>query len=453
MSPYLDPSSYRKLPVIIIGTGPIGLAAAAHLAHRNESLIVLEKSDSAGSSQRDWGHVRLFTPWKYNIDPVARMLLETTPWAHPDDDIYPTGYELRDSYLLPLARHPGIEPHIRYDHRVTGIARYGVGITEDRRMAAPFEVRCEVNGRSETILGRAVIDASGTWGQPNSLLANGLPLPNAETLAPHIITGVPNVLVDQRQRYAGKRTLVVGGGHSAMNVVRDLVTLADAEPGTEVLWAIRRDQQNDDCGDDDSFLNERTLLRRDTRELVDTGRVQLHTGVRITDIALEDDGVRIESPGHEMPVVDQIVACTGFRPDLSIERELRTEVFSIFECIYNLAELIDPDRNACGTVPPHGVDRLRQPEPGFFVLGSKSYGRCGTFLMYTGYEQVRSVVAELCGDESANETVLQLPDRGLCSACDAWMEEYGSSCACGETGENCCDDDTEEVSDREVVHV
>lgn len=237
-----------------------------------------------------------------------------------------------------------------------------------------------------------------------------------------------------------------------MNVVRDLVTLADTEPGTEVLWAIRRDQQHDDCGEDDSFLNERTLLRRDTRELVSTGKVQLFPGVRVVDVTRKSDVLQVESPGQSLPAIDRIITCTGFRPDLSIERELRTEIFSVFECVYNIAELIDPDRNACGTVPPHGVDRLRQPEPDFFILGSKSYGRCGTFLMYTGYEQVRSVVAELCGDESANETVLRLPDHGLCSACDAWMEEYGTGCTCGDDREDCCDEATGDMSDRAVAH-
>ncbi|MCA9834575.1 MAG: FAD-dependent oxidoreductase [Thermomicrobiales bacterium] len=451
MSVYLSTEAYNELPVIIIGAGPIGLAAAAHLAFRYEPFILFDQADTVGSSQCAWGHVKLFTPWQYNIDPVARKLLEITKWAPPSDDDYPTGSELRDRYLVPLANLPEIQPNIRLVHRVTGIARQSIGITEDRRSTAPFEVVCDVNGESQRFYGRAVIDASGTWGHPNSILANGLPLRDTAELATCIEYGIPDVLGVQHATYAGKRTLVVGSGHSAMNVVRDLVALAEAEPDTQVYWAIRRDEQSDACGDD-SFLNERTLLRRDTRELVRSGKVQLLTGVRITDVALTDEGLRIESATGELPVVDRIVACTGFQPDLTIERELRTEIFSIFECVYNIAELIDPDRNACGTVPPHGVDRLRQPEPDFFILGSKSYGRCGTFLLYTGYEQVRSVVAELCDDESANEIVLQLPERGLCSACDAWLEEHGSGCACGESGEDCCDEAVDAREDAEVAH-
>ncbi|HWV22775.1 MAG TPA: FAD-dependent oxidoreductase, partial [Thermomicrobiales bacterium] len=130
MSPETD--STRIEPVVIIGAGPIGLAAAAHLAQRGEPFVVLEAEDDAAASVRVWSHIRLFTPWRYNIDEAAATLLEETGWVLPiPADACPTGAELVDGYLDPLARHPRIAPFLHLQHRVRAIARDERGKLED----------------------------------------------------------------------------------------------------------------------------------------------------------------------------------------------------------------------------------------------------------------------------------------------------------------------------------
>ena len=80
-----------------------------------------------------------------------------------------------------------------------------------------------------------------------------------------------------------------------------------------------------------------------------------------------------------------------------------------------LAPLIDPNLHSCGTVRPHGEAELRQPEKDFYIVGMKSYGRAPTFLLATGYEQARSVVAALAGDwQAARDVRLNLPETGVC---------------------------------------
>jgi hypothetical protein len=225
-------------PIAVIGAGPVGLAAAAHLARRGLPFLVLEAGPAAGHSVRQWGHVRLFSPWRYCLDGEARSLLLNTGWPAPDDDGLPSGDELVDAYLAPLASHPAIAPYLRLNARVTAIARrfadkaYSAG-----RERSPFELRLE-SGTS--LLARAVIDASGTWRTPNPLGVNGLPVHGEDECVEHIAYGIPDVLGADRDRYQGKRVLVVGSGHSAINVVLDLLALREEHPATSVLWSLRR---------------------------------------------------------------------------------------------------------------------------------------------------------------------------------------------------------------------
>jgi cation diffusion facilitator CzcD-associated flavoprotein CzcO len=233
--------SPEKLPVAVIGAGPIGLAAAAHLLARGETPVVLEAGEAAGASIRQWSHVRLFSPWKYLVDPTVRELLEEGGWTAPDADALPTGGELVAGLIDPLAAHPAIAPHIRFGRRVTAVTRLGTDrVKSAGRESAPFEIVARTAGGSEErILARAVIDASGTWTQPNPLGAGGVPAAGEEGSA-RIRYGIPDVLGAERDRYAGRSVLVAGSGHSAFNAVLDLATLARQEPGTEVTWAVRR---------------------------------------------------------------------------------------------------------------------------------------------------------------------------------------------------------------------
>ena len=145
-------------------------------------------------------------------------------------------------------------------------------------------------------------------------------------------------------------------------------------------------------------------------------------------------------------VVDELIVATGFRPDLDFVRELRIRLDPAIECPVALAPLIDPNEHSCGTVRPHGARELAQPEAGFYFAGIKSYGRAPTFLMLTGYEQVRSIAAEIAGDhEAAAKVELMLPETGVCSgpgpAGDLTEAEAAASCCGGpppEPASGCC---------------
>jgi hypothetical protein len=169
-------------------------------------------------------------------------------------------------------------------------------------------------------------------------------------------------------------------------------------------------------GETDDQLEERGRLGQRMHELVETGRVQMVTNFKIARLTSTADGIVVSDGAASLAPVDEIIATTGFRPDLSMLHELRLGLDSAVEAPTALAPLIDPNIHSCGSVPPHGVDELSHPEPGFYIVGMKSYGRAPTFLLLTGYEQVRSVVAAMVGDwESARDVQLVLPETGVCS--------------------------------------
>ena len=403
------------LPIAVIGAGPVGLAAAAHLAERGLPFVVLEAGDRPGSSVREWGHVRLFSPWRYDIDPAAAKLLADAGWNRPDDDRLPTGAELADEYLRPLAELPNLKPFIRYAARVAAITRDGLDrLRTAGRAEAPFLIRL---ASGEDLRARAVIDASGTWDTPNVLGASGIPAHGEAGVSAYVSSALPDVLGRDRDQFAGRRVLVVGAGHSAANTLLSLAEL----PGTSVTWAIRSGSPFRTYGGEaDDALPARGALGSRLREHVESGAITLLTGFgiqRLTEVEHGvEDGVEV-SDGTRRVVVDRIVSATGFRPDHTIVSELRLDLDPILGATRALAPLIDPNEHSCGTVPPHGVDELTQPEPGYFAIGVKSYGRAPTFLLATGYEQARSVVAALDGDwAAARDVQLDLPETGVCNS-------------------------------------
>jgi NADPH-dependent 2,4-dienoyl-CoA reductase/sulfur reductase-like enzyme len=423
----------ENLPVVVIGAGPVGLAAAAHLAERGVAFTVLESGTEAGAAVREWGHVRVFSPWRYNIDSAARRLLQGAGWSAPDEEELPTGHELVDGYLAPLAKHPAIAPHLRYGHQVTAIIRRGFDrVRTVGREAAPFVLRVETGEGEARLLARAVIDASGTWRSPNVLGGDGLAASGEQRVRQSgvIASALPDVLGAERAAFAGRRVLVAGAGHSATNTLLFLAQLAEQEPGTEVAWAIRGQVgERVFGGGEDDELPARGALGSRLRELVDSGRVQLLTGFSIDAVHTEPDGVRVAAIDGRTVVVDRIVAATGFRPDHSIAAELRADWDPVLGSTRALAPLIDPHEHSCGTVPPHGQQELAHPEAGYYAVGMKSYGRAPTFLMATGYEQVRSITAYLDGDlEAAAELHLELPETGVCSANPDESAGGGSCC-------------------------
>lgn len=418
------------LPIAVIGAGPIGLAAAAHLAERGLPFVVLEAGDAVGAAIREWGHVRVFSPWGYNIDQAARRMLSTAGWIAPADGELPTGQEIVDRYLAPLSRIEAIRPHLRFGARVRSVGRKDFDkVRTQGRDNQPFELRL---ADGAALVARAVIDASGTWRSPNPLGSGGVPVPGENELSDRIAYGIPDVLGRSRSRYADRRVLVVGSGHSAMNVILDLLDLQQTAPGTRVIWALRRDSLDAVFGGGEAdALPARGELGSRVRDAIDTGRLQPLMPFRVR--AIEDAGgplwvAGLSGDAEHAVLVDEIVAATGFRPDLDMLREVRLGLDPWLEAPTLLAPMIDPNLHSCGTVRPHGARELAHPETDFFVVGMKSYGRAPTFLMATGYEQVRSIAAWLAGDHAAAARVeLELPETGVCSA-PAGLEAAGGCC-------------------------
>ena len=403
-------------PVAIIGAGPIGLAAAAHLTERGIPFTVLEAGDTAANSVRLWGHIRLFSPWRELLDPAAVRLLDATGWDAPRNlETAPSGIELVDGYLTPLA--DALAEHTTLSTRVVAVSRQGMDRTRSAgRASAPFVLR--LSDGSE-ITARAVIDASGTFLSPNSLGSSGLDPIGLVDVAAHITPALPDVLGADRARFSGAHTVVVGAGHSAANTLIALATLVRVAPQTRVTWVIRNPRAVRVFTSDDDELVGRASLGARVQKLIDSGVIEVLESFEITGLTRVDGRVRVSGTRRGEAVsldADVIVNATGFRPELDLLREIRLDLDPIVEAPRALAPLIDPNVHSCGTVEPHGFAELRHPEPDFFIAGMKSYGRAPTFLLATGYEQVRSIAAYLAGDlDAASSVELVLPATGVCS--------------------------------------
>ena len=247
---------HPDLPVVVVGAGPAGLAAAAQARSRGVSVIVVEAGPTAGAAVLDWGHVRLFSPWAELVDPVAEKLLTEAGWRSPEPTAYPTGREWVERYLAPLAERlaslDGVE--IRFDHRVVGVARAG----RDRLVAVgrdqvPFTVHVAGPSGRSTLAAAAVIDASGTWGNPNPLGGDGYPAIGEHEHAEQIFYGIPDLTRPEVEaRYAGKHVAVAGRGASAQNTLVSLAQLAERHPGTRVSWLVRRHDTDEAFGGGDN---------------------------------------------------------------------------------------------------------------------------------------------------------------------------------------------------------
>ncbi|GAA3711932.1 NAD(P)-binding domain-containing protein [Streptomyces sp. NEAU-PBA10] len=430
-----------ELPVVVIGAGPAGLAAAAHLVDQGIEPLVLEAGQQAGAAVREWAYVRLFSTWGEVVDPAAEKLLAPTGWTRPDPATYPSGGDWAELYLQPLADVLG--DRVRVGATVTGVSRAGRDrIVDAAREQQPFVVHfTRADGREERVLARSVIDASGTWATPSPAGGSGLPALGERGAADRITYRVPDLKDPAvRARYAGKRTAVIGSGASAFTALAYLADLARTEDGagTKGVWVLRRGISGSTFGGGEADqLPARGALGLAAKAAVDEGHADAVTGFRTEAVERDTDGrlVLVGEDGRRLDAVDEVIVLTGFRPDLSFLDELRLGLDERLQAPVALAPLIDPNQHSCGTVYPHGHRELSHPEAGVYLVGMKSYGRAPTFLAMTGYEQVRSVAAAIAGDvESADRVELTLPETGVCGGAGLFdvpdtQEADGGCCA------------------------
>jgi thioredoxin reductase len=422
----------KHLPVAIIGAGPVGLAAAAHLIVRKQPLMLFEAGDSVAANILTWKHVRTFSPWRYNIDKAAHRLLSDYNWTSPDDDTLPTGEDLVNKYLKPLAELPAVKPHIHMQSRVISVGRKNVDKMKTAgRENLPFVLQvAHGDGVVKQYEAKAVIDTSGTWSNPNPIGSGGIGALGESAHAEKIFYGIPDILGAFSERYKNKSVLIVGSGHSSIQAILELEKLKKEYTDTEIHWVLRKDLSRVYGGKDQDALAARGALGSEVEKLVNAEKVNVYTPFQIHQISSYEN--KLSLIGYQsderkvLPNIDEIICNTGSRPDFSFLREVRLNVDPTLESVSEIAELIDPNIHSCGTVRPHGEKELRHPDKDFYIAGSKSYGRAPTFLMATGYEQVRSIVAAIAGDMVAAAKVeLDLPETGVCST------DFNSHSCCG----------------------
>ncbi|HEV2785337.1 MAG TPA: NAD(P)-binding protein, partial [Solirubrobacteraceae bacterium] len=225
--------------IAILGAGPIGLEAALAASGRGCDFTVLEAAPGVGGHVRRWGHVRTFTPWSMNVSPRMRAALPSAP----DGPGLPTGAQLVTELLEPVAALPALRGRIRCGTRVLAVGREGLlkheAIGEPRRGAAPLRLLvAAADGREEIVHADVVIDATGTYGNPNRLGDGGIDAVNERFFEDRIDRFLP-AFAEQPRAWAGRTILLTGAGHSAQTAAARLAEFARDAPDTRVIWAVR----------------------------------------------------------------------------------------------------------------------------------------------------------------------------------------------------------------------
>jgi thioredoxin reductase len=391
----------------IVGAGPIGLEAAVTALDAGFDVHVFERGEP-GAHPLAWGHVRMFTPWRLNVGPVSRAHLERSGWIPPQPEAFPTGRELAERYLQPLAGLPELQSRVHLHAQVVHISRQGLLKGDEVGIAArserPFRLMVRDQGGRESFLHAfSVIDASGVYGQPNWAGDGGIPARSELYLAPQLSYHPDDVLGLGRERYAGKQVMVIGAGTSAATTVISLAQLAHGATGTQVVWVTRRAGEALFPPITDDPLSERHALYARARTLAGGEEPGVtHIG------GAHVEGFEFNAATHRYRVtlmideqrrveeVDRVIVNNGFGPDDSLYRELQVhESYASRGPMRLSTALSEAGTGDCMTTPGFGADVLENPEPNFFILGHKSYGRNPDFLLQTGYRQVADVVAAL----------------------------------------------------------
>jgi hypothetical protein len=396
--------SAAKPHVAILGAGPTGIEAALAALEGGFPFTVFEASSGAAGHLRRWGHVRLFTPWEMSVSARVRSRLAAAGVEVPASDTEcPSGNELAD-VLDRVAALPEIAPHVRFDSRVLAIGREGLlkheEIATPARGRRPFRLLvADASGRERIEHADLVIDATGTYGNPNRLGDGGIPAAGERALDGEIRRDIPD-FAREASDWAGKTILLAGGGHSAQTAVRDLAALAQQAPGTRVIWALRdaAPEWGTHAGDP---LPERARLAATAGELAAgaSPAIEARRGVVVEEVARPGGRLRVvlrNGKGSEAIEVDRILSLTGYVGDAELYRQLQVhECYATCGPMKLSAALLGAAGGDCLTQTTHGVETLTNPEPGLYILGIKSYGRNNTFLMRVGWEQVGEVFGQL----------------------------------------------------------
>lgn len=391
--------------IAILGAGPVGLEAAVAATEAGFSFTAYESTSAVAGNVRSWEHVTLFTPWSMNVSPRVRRVLAARDVEPPDDDRCPTGSEIVERVYEPVAALPEIAPNLELETRVIDVGREGLLKSDEIGTGARSERRFRLmlrtaDGSERVEHADIVLDCTGTYHNPNALGAGGIRAPGEERHDEYIIRRIPDIdapdFRGNASGWAGTRILLVGAGHSAQTAARDLEGLVERVPDTRVTWAIRSEEPTFGAVQDDP-LPERRALVEDARRLA--GRessFDTRLGRAVESLAASPDGivVTLSTPagGTETVTVDRIISLTGSVGDARLYRQLQVhECWATSGPMRLASALLASEGADCLDQESHGAETLENPEPDFYILGSKSYGRNSTFLLRVGWEQVDEV--------------------------------------------------------------
>lgn len=392
-------------PVIaILGAGPIGLEAAAAAAEAGLDFTVYEMAESVAGNVRAWGHVQLFTPWSMNVSSRVRRLLAEGGSEPPNGDGCPSGHELVESVFEPLARQPAIEARLRLGTEVVEVGRERLLKSDEigtgGRSRQPFRMMVRDGDGERVEHADVVLDCTGTYHHPNALGSGGIRAPGEGHAEEWIIRQIPTFdaanLENDASGWRGRRILLVGGGHSAQTAARDLRRVVEKAPDTEVTWAVRNPEPTFGAVEDDPLPARAGLVRTALDLTSDGSPFDVRLGRTVERLDATDDGIVVTLASgdgrSETVTVDWIVSLTGSVGDARLYRQLQVhECYATSGPMKLAAALLGSAAGDCLTQESHGAETLKNPEPDFYILGSKSYGRNNTFLLRVGWEQVDEV--------------------------------------------------------------
>ncbi|MEM1180668.1 MAG: FAD-dependent oxidoreductase [Acidobacteriota bacterium] len=390
----------ENLHIAILGAGPTGIEAALATAQHGYNFTLYEAGEHVAGHVQGWRHVRLFTPWSMNVSERMRGALEEAGRDVPDDESCPTGGDLIEQVYGPLLTTPALEGRVELGTRVLSVGRQGLlkheEISSSERGSRPFRVLVEdSDGHERVVFADVIFDCTGSP-SPNTLGDAGIPAPGERKLEDRIVRRVPDVEAEAGD-WAGLTTLLVGAGHSAQTALHGLHRLAGQNPETRVIWAVRNEPASPV---DDDPLPERHSLMSFASEVAEAppAFVDVRTQTVVDGLAAEKDGriaVTLRTGDTaETVVVDRVLSLTGQVGDHQLYRQLQVhECYATSGPMKLAAALLSASGGGgdCLAQTSHGPDTLRSPEPGFFILGSKSYGRRNDYLMRVGWQQVDEI--------------------------------------------------------------
>lgn len=394
--------------MVILGGGPIGLEAAARFAESGATVTVFEQG-AIGAAVAAWGHVQLFSPWRMNCGPAGLRLLGGLPG---EAGAFPTGASFVRDYLQPLAGALRLRGVVIVEQaRVVAVGRErllkgeAIGAVGDRRREqARFRVVVDGPERERVVPADIVIDATGTWSQPNWLGRGGVPAPGERLAAAFLTRHLPDIAGAARKRFDFGRVAVVGGGYSAATAIAALIELRAAGGTAELHWVLRDEAPSYARFNDDPLVGRDALSAKMNEVLSGQTGVVIHAGCEVEALSISAHRVNLELTDAQgnpklLAACSEVICATGYRPDLELCRELQVHLCYASEGPMKLAAAMlaaGGGGGDCLAQESPGAEVLRNPEPNFFVTGAKSYGRGSAFLLGIGYEQVEQI-ASLCG--------------------------------------------------------